>query len=34
MRTRLALAERLLDRDLSSFATRAELWAALRVQPA
>ena len=34
VRTRLALAERLLDRDLSSFATRAELWAALRVQPA
>jgi len=34
VRTRLALAERLLDRDLGSFATRAELWAALRVQQA
>lgn len=31
VRTRLALAERLLERDLSSFATRAELWAALHV---
>ncbi|MDT0180457.1 PucR family transcriptional regulator [Microbacterium sp. ARD31] len=31
VRTRLALAERLLGRDLGSFATRAELWAALRV---
>nr|WP_019182209.1 PucR family transcriptional regulator [Microbacterium yannicii] len=30
IRTRLALAERVLGRDLSSFATRAELWAALR----
>lgn len=30
VRTRLALAERVLARDLSSFATRAELWAALR----
>ncbi|WP_214465662.1 PucR family transcriptional regulator [Microbacterium flavescens] len=30
VRTRLALAERVLGRDLSSFATRAELWAALR----
>lgn len=30
VRTRLGLAERLLGRDLSSFATRAELWAALR----
>lgn len=34
VRTRLALAERLLGRDLGSFATRAELWAALRVQRA
>ncbi|MDY0908886.1 PucR family transcriptional regulator [Microbacterium sp. CFBP9034] len=31
VRTRLALAERILGRELSSFATRAELWAALRV---
>ncbi|MGZ0712932.1 PucR family transcriptional regulator (plasmid) [Coraliomargarita sp. W4R53] len=31
VRTRLALVERLLGRDLTSFATRAELWAALRV---
>ena len=31
VRTRLALIERVLDRDLSSFAARAELWAALRV---
>lgn len=31
VRTRLALAERVLARDLRSFATRAELWAALRV---
>ncbi|MDN3495443.1 PucR family transcriptional regulator ligand-binding domain-containing protein [Planococcus sp. APC 4015] len=31
VRTRLALAERLLARDLTSFATRAEIWAALRV---
>jgi PucR family transcriptional regulator, purine catabolism regulatory protein len=31
VRTRLALAERLLGRDLGSFAVRAELWAALRV---
>ncbi|GAA1935627.1 PucR family transcriptional regulator [Microbacterium aoyamense] len=30
VRTRLALAERLLGRDLSSFAVRAELWAAFR----
>ena len=30
VRTRLALAERVLGRDLSSFATRAELWAAFR----
>jgi purine catabolism regulator len=30
IRTRLALVERVLGRDLSSFATRAELWAALR----
>lgn len=30
VRTRLALIERILGRDLSSFATRAELWAALR----
>ena len=30
VRTRLALIERVLARDLSSFATRAELWAALR----
>ncbi|MCC2031214.1 PucR family transcriptional regulator [Microbacterium allomyrinae] len=30
VRTRLALIERVLGRDLSSFATRAELWAALR----
>jgi purine catabolism regulator len=30
VRTRLALVERVLARDLSSFATRAELWAALR----
>ena len=30
VRTRLALAERLLQRDLGSFAVRAELWAALR----
>ncbi len=30
VRTRLALLERVLGRDLSSFATRAELWAALR----
>ncbi|MFB8147930.1 PucR family transcriptional regulator [Microbacterium sp. NPDC056003] len=30
VRTRLAQAERVLGRDLSSFATRAELWAALR----
>jgi purine catabolism regulator len=30
VRTRLALVERELDSDLSSFATRAELWAALR----
>jgi len=30
VRTRLGLAERVLGRDLSSFATRAELWAALR----
>jgi purine catabolism regulator len=30
VRTRLALIERVLSRDLSSFATRAELWAALR----
>ncbi|WP_349290443.1 PucR family transcriptional regulator [Microbacterium sp. 2FI] len=29
IRTRLALAERLLARDLTSFAVRAELWAAL-----
>lgn len=34
VRTRLAVAERLLERDLGSFATRAELWAALRVQRA
>lgn len=35
VRTRLALVERVLGRDLSSFATRAELWAALRaVSPA
>lgn len=31
VRTRLALIERVLGADLSSFATRAELWAALRV---
>lgn len=31
VRTRLALAERLLGRDIASFSTRAELWAALRV---
>lgn len=30
VRTRLALIERVLGRDLTSFATRAELWAALR----
>ena len=30
VRTRLAQAERVLGRDLSSFPTRAELWAALR----
>ncbi|MGA7148450.1 MAG: helix-turn-helix domain-containing protein, partial [Microbacterium sp.] len=30
VRTRLALAERVLGRDLTSFATRAEIWAALR----
>lgn len=30
VRTRLAAVERVLGRDLSSFATRAELWAALR----
>lgn len=30
VRTRLALIERVLGRDLASFATRAELWAALR----
>ncbi|WP_106814761.1 PucR family transcriptional regulator [Microbacterium timonense] len=30
VRTRLALVERVLGRDLTSFATRAELWAALR----
>jgi purine catabolism regulator len=30
MRTRLAVVERVLGRDLSSFAARAELWAALR----
>lgn len=30
VRTRLALVERELGRDLTSFATRAELWAALR----
>ncbi|MFB7892576.1 PucR family transcriptional regulator [Microbacterium sp. NPDC056044] len=30
VRTRLALIERVLSRDLASFATRAELWAALR----
>ncbi|WP_127472934.1 PucR family transcriptional regulator [Microbacterium sulfonylureivorans] len=30
VRTRLALVERVLGRDLSSFAIRAELWAALR----
>lgn len=30
VRTRLALIERVLGRELSSFATRAELWAALR----
>ena len=29
VRTRLALVERELGRDLSAFATRAELWAAL-----
>jgi purine catabolism regulator len=35
VRTRLALAQRLLGRDLSSFAIRAELWAALRaLEPA
>uniref|UniRef100_UPI0013E3614A PucR family transcriptional regulator n=1 Tax=Microbacterium sp. CPCC 204701 TaxID=2493084 RepID=UPI0013E3614A len=31
VRTRLALIERVLGRELASFATRAELWAALRV---
>jgi purine catabolism regulator len=31
VRTRLALVERELGRDLGAFATRAELWAALRV---
>lgn len=30
VRTRLALAERLLGRELSSFATRAQLWAAFQ----
>ena len=30
VRARLAAAERVLDRDLSSFAVRAELWAAFR----
>lgn len=30
VRTRLALIERVLGRELASFATRAELWAALR----
>lgn len=33
-RTRIALAERVLARDLSSFAARAELWAALQVADA
>ncbi|GAA1464829.1 PucR family transcriptional regulator [Microbacterium thalassium] len=32
VRTRLSLIERLLGRDLSSFAARAELWAALRAR--
>ncbi|MET0736298.1 MAG: PucR family transcriptional regulator [Microbacterium sp.] len=32
VRTRLAVAERLLGRELSAFSTRAELWAALRVR--
>ncbi|WP_420845101.1 hypothetical protein [Marinobacter iranensis] len=31
MRTRLAAAERVLGVDLSSFAGRAELWAALQL---
>lgn len=31
VRTRLGLVERTLGRDLAAFATRAELWAALRV---
>ncbi|GGA68198.1 hypothetical protein GCM10011490_18370 [Pseudoclavibacter endophyticus] len=33
VRARLDLAQRLLGRDLGSFATRAELWAALRALP-
>ncbi|MFS0866627.1 PucR family transcriptional regulator [Microbacterium sp. 179-B 1A2 NHS] len=33
VRARLAAAERLLGRDLTSFAVRAELWAALHVAP-
>jgi len=31
VRARVAQAERVLDRDLSSFSARAELWAALRL---
>lgn len=31
VRARIALAERVIERDLSSFAARAELWAALRL---
>ena len=31
VRARVAQAERVIDRDLSSFAARAELWAALRL---
>ncbi|MCJ1707667.1 PucR family transcriptional regulator ligand-binding domain-containing protein [Microbacterium sp. VKM Ac-2923] len=31
VRARMALAERVVERDLSSFAARAELWAALRL---
>lgn len=33
VRTRIALAERVLGRELSSFPARAELWAALQVAP-
>ncbi|MFJ6654216.1 PucR family transcriptional regulator [Microbacterium sp. NPDC091313] len=33
VRTRIALAERVLGRELSSFPARAELWAAMQVAP-